>query len=80
MKVFLSHSVKDAKFVTNLAARIKSDGFDPWLCEISIEAGSNWVSEIETGLATADLVLLIWSPDASSSFATRVEWTRSSRA
>jgi hypothetical protein len=75
MKVFLSHSTKDRVFVETLAVKMKAEGFDPWRCETSIHPGDNWVGEMDRGLAEADLVLLIWSPAAAESFATKVEWT-----
>lgn len=73
MKVFISHSTKDADFVVDLAQLLRREQFDPWLCETSIASGAVWVEEIEKGLASADLALLIWSPDAADSFATRLE-------
>ena len=75
MTVFLSHSTKDAKFVTQLAERMTAEGFKPWLCETSIGPATNWVEEIDNGLKAAHLVLLVWSPDAAASYATKLEWT-----
>ena len=75
MNVFLSHSTKDADFVKALAARMTAEGFTPWLCESSIAPATDWVEEIEKGLKAADLVLLVWSPDAAASYATGLEWT-----
>jgi tetratricopeptide (TPR) repeat protein len=73
VKVFLSHSVRDAEFVLRLAARLRDYSFEPWLCETSIESGANWVEGIEKALHSTDLALLIWSPDAAASFATHME-------
>ncbi len=75
MRVFLSHSTRDRAFVETLAARMRASGFEPWLCESSIEPASNWVEEIDKGLKASDLVLLVWSPDAAASYATKLEWT-----
>ena len=75
MNVFLSHSTRDKDFALKLASGLTSDGFTPWLCEMSIAPAANWVQEIETGLRAADLVLLLWSPDAAQSAATHEEWT-----
>jgi hypothetical protein len=33
MKVFLSHSTKDKQFVQTLAAELKAEKIEPWLCE-----------------------------------------------
>ena len=34
MKIFLSHSTKDTAFVRELAAELKANGTEPWLCEV----------------------------------------------
>src|SRR5450755_1844252 len=76
MKVFLSHSTKDADFVKQLAAAIIGAGFeDPWLCEVDVEKNDNFVAEIEKGLTACDVALVIWSPDAAKSNWSTEEWT-----
>jgi hypothetical protein len=75
MKVFLSHSTKDAAFVEQLAAALQAEGFTPWQCEVDIIPGDNFVAEIEEGLRDSDLGLLVFSPAAAKSAWTRVEWT-----
>jgi tetratricopeptide (TPR) repeat protein len=75
MKVFLSHSTKDADFVKQLAAAIIGAGFDPWLCEVDVEKNANFVSHIEKALAACDVALVVWSPDAAASHWTTEEWT-----
>src|ERR1700757_3246322 len=75
MKVFLSHSTKDQQFVETLAAELQAEKIEPWLCEIDIDFGQNFVAEIEQGLREADLAVLFWSPEAARSDWTRLEWT-----
>ena len=75
MKVFLSHSTKDKQFVQALAAELEAEKIEPWLCEVDIEFGGNFVAEIEEGLRDADLAVLFWSPEAARSGWTRLEWT-----
>jgi tetratricopeptide (TPR) repeat protein len=75
MKVFLSHSTRDRGFVDKLAAAMSVAGFNPWLGEIDIESGTNFVAEISKGLKGSDLLLLVWSPDAARSAWTEQEWT-----
>src|SRR5271166_4400426 len=75
MNVFLSHSTKDAGFVEKLALALGDAGFKPWLCEVDIEKGANFVAKINQGLAQSDLALLVWSPDAAKSAWTEQEWT-----
>src|SRR6202162_4201643 len=75
MKVFLSHSTKDKQFVQTLAAELEAEKIKPWLCEVDIELGENFVAEIEEGLRDADLTVLFWSPEAARSDWTQLEWT-----
>jgi len=75
MKVFLSHSTKDADFVKQLAAAITGAGSEPWLCEVDVEKHENFLAEIEKGLKRCDVALRIWSPDAADSKWTEEEWT-----
>jgi hypothetical protein len=58
MKVFLSHSTKDKQFVQALAAELETEKIEPWLCEVDIEFGENFVAKIEEGLRDADLAVL----------------------
>ena len=67
MKVFLSHSTKDKQFVQTLAAELEAEKIEPWLSEVDIELGDNFVAEIEKGLREADLTVLFWSPEAARS-------------
>ncbi len=74
MKVFLSHSTQDKTFVEALAEALRTANIEPWLCEIDILPGDDFVAEIEKGLQEADLTLLIWSPEAARSAWTGQEW------
>jgi TIR domain len=75
MKVFLSHSTKDKQSVQTLAAELKAEKIEPWLCEVDIEFGEIFVAKIEEGLRDADLTVVFWSPEAAPSDWTRLEWT-----
>jgi tetratricopeptide (TPR) repeat protein len=75
MTIFLSHSTKDKKFVQRLADALIDAGFEPWLCEVDIDPGENFVAKIDDGLARCDVALVVWSPDAATSNWTREEWT-----
>lgn len=55
MKVFLSHSTKDKQFVQILACELEAEKIEPWLCEVDIELGDNFVAKIEECLCDADL-------------------------
>lgn len=66
-KVFLSHSTKDKKFVEKLAAALRHEGIEPWLCEVDIIPADNLVAKIKEGLSISDLTILVWSPEAARS-------------
>ena len=46
MKVFLSHSTKDTQFVQTLAAELRAEKIEPWICEVDVEFGGNFVAKI----------------------------------
>jgi tetratricopeptide (TPR) repeat protein len=73
-RVFLSHSTKDKEFVRRLAEEFERELITPWLCEVDIIPGDNFVSEIEQGLSSSDLAIVAWSPDAARSRWTDLEW------
>ena len=73
-KVFLSHSTKDKEFVQDLAQQLKAVGIEPWLCEVDVLLGDDFVEQIERGLREANVTVLIWSPDAAASAWTGKEW------
>jgi len=75
MKVFLSHSTKDKEFVQRLADALVGANFEPWLCEVDIDRGENFVAKINEGLEQSDVALLVWSPDSANSAWTKEEWT-----
>ena len=74
MNVFLSHSTKDADFVKTLAARMTAEGFTPWLCEVDIEPGANFVAKIKKGWAIRPGAARLVAR-AAASYATGLEWT-----
>jgi hypothetical protein len=73
-RVFLSHSTKDGEFVRRLASEFERELITPWLCEVDIIPGDNFVGQIEQGLSSSDLAIVAWSPDAARSRWTDLEW------
>ncbi len=62
MKVFLSHSTKDKKFVQRLEKKLRAADIEPWLCEVDVLVGDDFVEQIERGLRETDMTVLVWSP------------------
>ena len=65
--VFLSHSSKDKKTVTELAERLKKDGLKVWLDDWIIKPGDSIPIKIEEGLQTSRVLLLCMSQNAIDS-------------
>lgn len=57
-----------------LARRLESESIEPWLCEVDVLVGDDFVEQIEKGLREAHLTVVIWSPDAAKSAWTGKEW------
>jgi TIR domain len=66
IKVFLSYSHKDKvlkdAFVAQLYSLVRTENITLWT-DSEIDGGERWDDKINTGLDTADLVLLLISPD-----------------
>ena len=75
VSVFISHSSKDKPFARELADFLGREGdIKVWLDEREIAPGNNIVSNIEKGL-DSDFVCLILSPDSVDSALVKEEWT-----
>src|SRR6478752_7820607 len=66
-KIFFSYSRTDADFALKLALDLKKEGFDVWIDQEDIRAGSEWDLEIEKALATCDCLLFIQSEKSVAS-------------
>lgn len=61
-KIFFSYSRTDATdFASRLAVDLKKEGFNIWIDQQDIRAGSEWDLEIERALETCDCLLFIES-------------------
>ncbi|MGI9182959.1 MAG: toll/interleukin-1 receptor domain-containing protein [Longimicrobiaceae bacterium] len=74
-RVFISYARLDGdEFASELAARLKAAGFDPWFDRISIGAGSSWSRMIDQGLDTAWTLLVVLTPGSELSAEVQGEW------
>jgi len=67
MKVFISHSSVDKKFVQRLAADLQREGVDAWLDQWEINPGDRIPERLEEGLLEAEVFALVLSPDSVNS-------------
>lgn len=72
--VFISYSRVDEAFARRLATSLSNAGATVWLDLEDIPAGMNWRTAIQEGLDTADLMLVIISPDSMASQNVGHEW------
>lgn len=68
MKVFISHSSVDKKFVQRLAMDLRTrKGIDAWFDQWEINPGDKIPERLEEGLSEAEVLILILSPDSVNS-------------
>ncbi|MBA2561324.1 MAG: toll/interleukin-1 receptor domain-containing protein [Chitinophagaceae bacterium] len=66
--IFFSYSRADASdFALRLAVDLKKEGFNVWIDQQDIRAGSEWDLEIEKALETSDCLLFIESEKSVTS-------------
>lgn len=65
--IFLSHASQDASFAQQLAADLRTRGWEVWIAPDSIRHGEQWVEAINRGLAESSVFLLVLSPHAVAS-------------
>jgi len=66
-KTFLSYSRVNKDFAIRLAKELKSEGFDIWLDQLDIPAGSRWDVEVERALEECEIFMIIMTPAAIAS-------------
>lgn len=67
MKVFISHSSKDIKFVNKLAADLRENGIDPWYSENEILVADSIIKRMNEGLKNSSLILAVLSKHSIAS-------------
>src|SRR5580658_10031947 len=61
LKIFLCHSSGDKAAVRELWARLRADGFQPWLDEEDLLPGQHWANEIPKAVRNCDVVIVCLS-------------------
>lgn len=74
MKIFLSHSSKDKKFVRKISDALISQGYETWLDEKDILIGESITNKISKGLNDCDVVLVFLSKYSVDSNWVNAEW------
>jgi hypothetical protein len=63
-RIFLCHSSGDKAEVRTLYARLRADGFDPWLDEEDILPGHDWEHEIRSAVRSSAIVVVCLSSNS----------------
>lgn len=64
-EVFLSHSSKDRRAASRLAAFLRAAGVRVWYSKVHIKVGQQWHDEIGSALDRCDWFLVLLSPAAT---------------
>ena len=60
--VFISHALKDQRYVSQLAASLRKEGVQVWIDEEQLQPGEDWEKSLRKGLAQSDLMLTVVGP------------------
>jgi hypothetical protein len=73
--IFISYSKVDEEFAAVLMANLKDGGFETWMDQSGLRAGSEWSEEIDRAIRTAMAVVLIVTRDSAASEYVTYEWS-----
>ena len=71
MKVFISHSSQDKRFVRTLKSDLKENSLDIWLDEDQLDLGDSLIDKLELALEESSHFLIILSP-----FSVNSDWVK----
>lgn len=77
--LFISYSRAQTPFVDRLADQLEDNGYSLWLDYQSLVPARPWFEQIEAGIDSADVVLLIVSRESIASKNVEPEWKRAIR-
>jgi hypothetical protein len=75
MQVFICYSRVDKEFAQKLVADLNMYDLRIWMDVRSIPHGANWDKEVQKGLDSSDVLLVLLSPDAVNSQNVADEWS-----
>ena len=67
MKIFISYSQKDIKFIKKVSETLSEKGYDVWYDIENIGGGVVWAKEIQKAIRDSEIFLLIVSPNSIES-------------
>ena len=73
--VFVSHSSQDDEFVTKLTKQLEEVNLQPWVDHLHLLAGADWDITLEHMLDSADMMIVVMSPESVKSLVVKAEWS-----
>lgn len=74
MNVFISYAREDSEIARALASQLDADGASIWIDVKDIPAGKKWRNEIDLGLVTSEIMILLVSSNSIASSYVAYEW------
>lgn len=65
--MFLSHSVRDARYATALTKALSRRGLKVWSFGTSVRAGDSWLRQVDNALRSVDLCVVLLSDESVNS-------------
>ena len=73
-KTFLSYASEDAIFADLARLKLQDAGIDVWIDAGNLRAGEEWRNAIDEGISTADVLLVVLTPESGKSPYVTYEW------
>lgn len=73
-KVFLSYSSRDSDFAELAKLKLEASGIEVWLDQGTLRPGEEWRNAIEEGINSSDALIVVLSPNSSTSSYVTFEW------
>ncbi len=67
MRIFISYSHLDTRFVNQLTADLQRNGIEVWIDQSGIRGGEAWSKAIVEGINNCDAFLSVLSPNSTAS-------------
>jgi len=73
-QVFMSYASKDAIFADLARMKLEGAGINVWIDDSSLRAGQEWRNAIDEGISSADVLLVMVTPQSCQSLYVTYEW------
>src|SRR5579871_6273904 len=74
ISIFISYSRTNSAFVDRLEADLQARSFHVWVDRRKLEAGQNWMDELQKAIDRCHILLIALSPEAAESKYVRMEY------